>query len=165
MLLGVLLQGIFPAQGANLGLPCCRQILYCLSHQRTLWYIKAQFKCSQETFPLPCLFFNSYYILCLYKSSIKWEQRLHLNQLCPPVVLRQSLEQRKASAILREVSVLSEPVSSSRSERTRSSTTITQTYGLPSVGSQSRTRLKWLSSSSRSTVPEWFSALLTFHIL
>ena len=46
MLLGVLLQGIFPTQGANLGLPCCRQILYCLSHQRTLWYIKAQFKCS-----------------------------------------------------------------------------------------------------------------------
>ena len=28
-----LLQGIFPTQGSNWGLPCCRQILYCLSHQ------------------------------------------------------------------------------------------------------------------------------------
>ena len=32
----VLLQGIFPTQGSNLGLPHCRQILYCLSHQRFL---------------------------------------------------------------------------------------------------------------------------------
>ena len=28
-----LLQGIFPIQGSNLGLLCCRQILYPLSHQ------------------------------------------------------------------------------------------------------------------------------------
>ena len=28
-----LLQGIFPTQGLNLGLPHCRQILYQLSHQ------------------------------------------------------------------------------------------------------------------------------------
>ena len=28
-----LLQGIFPIQGSNPGLPHCRQILYCLSHQ------------------------------------------------------------------------------------------------------------------------------------
>ena len=28
-----LLQGIFPTQGSNLGLPHCGQILYCLSHQ------------------------------------------------------------------------------------------------------------------------------------
>ena len=27
-----LLQGIFPIQGSNSGLPLCRQILYCLSH-------------------------------------------------------------------------------------------------------------------------------------
>ena len=27
-----LLQGIFPTQGSNLGLPHCRQILYCPSH-------------------------------------------------------------------------------------------------------------------------------------
>ena len=29
------LQGIFPSQGSNLGFPHCRQILYCLSHQRS----------------------------------------------------------------------------------------------------------------------------------
>ena len=28
-----LLQGIFPTQGSNPGLPHCRQVLYCLSHQ------------------------------------------------------------------------------------------------------------------------------------
>ena len=28
-----LLQGIFPTQGLNPGLPHCRQMLYCLSHQ------------------------------------------------------------------------------------------------------------------------------------
>ena len=31
-----LLQGIFPTQGSNPGLPHCRQILYCLSHQESL---------------------------------------------------------------------------------------------------------------------------------
>ena len=30
-----LLQEIFPAQGSNLSLPCCRQILYRLSHQES----------------------------------------------------------------------------------------------------------------------------------
>ena len=30
-----LLQGSFPTQGSNLGLLYCRQILYCLSHQRS----------------------------------------------------------------------------------------------------------------------------------
>ena len=30
-----LLQGIFPSQGSNPGLPHCRQILYCLNHQRS----------------------------------------------------------------------------------------------------------------------------------
>ena len=30
-----LLQGIFPVQGLNPALPHCRQILYCLSHQRS----------------------------------------------------------------------------------------------------------------------------------
>ena len=29
----ILLQGIFPNQGSNLGLPHFRQILYCLSHK------------------------------------------------------------------------------------------------------------------------------------
>ena len=31
-----LLQGIFPTQGSNPGLPHCRWILYCLSHQQCL---------------------------------------------------------------------------------------------------------------------------------
>ena len=30
-----ILQGIFPTQGSNPGLPHCRSILYCLSHQRS----------------------------------------------------------------------------------------------------------------------------------
>ena len=30
-----LFQSIFPTQGSNPGLPHCRQILYCLSHQRS----------------------------------------------------------------------------------------------------------------------------------
>ena len=30
-----LLQGIFPTQGLNPGLPHCKQILYCLSHQES----------------------------------------------------------------------------------------------------------------------------------
>ena len=33
----VLLQGIFPTQGSNPGLLHCRQIIYGLSHQRSLW--------------------------------------------------------------------------------------------------------------------------------
>ena len=35
-----LLQGIFPTQGSNSGLPHCRQILYPLSHQGSPNYIK-----------------------------------------------------------------------------------------------------------------------------
>ena len=39
-----LLQGIFPTQGSNPGLPHCRQILYQLSHKRspilTIWFVK-----------------------------------------------------------------------------------------------------------------------------
>ena len=33
-----LLQRIFPTQGSNPGLPHCRQTLYCLSHQGSLFY-------------------------------------------------------------------------------------------------------------------------------
>ena len=35
-----LLQGIFPTQGSNLGLPHCRQILYQLSHKRSPWILE-----------------------------------------------------------------------------------------------------------------------------
>ena len=31
-----LLQGIFPTQGSNPGLPHCKQIIYCMSHQGSL---------------------------------------------------------------------------------------------------------------------------------
>ena len=33
-----ILQGIFPTQGSNPGLPHCRQVLYCLSHQEWICY-------------------------------------------------------------------------------------------------------------------------------
>ena len=36
-----LLQGIFPTQGSNSGLPHCRQTLYCLSHQRSPHFFKS----------------------------------------------------------------------------------------------------------------------------
>ena len=35
-----LLQGIFPSQGLNPGLPHCRRILYCLSHQGSPWTLE-----------------------------------------------------------------------------------------------------------------------------
>ena len=35
-----LLQGIFPTQGSNPGLPHCRQTLYQLSHQGSPYYVK-----------------------------------------------------------------------------------------------------------------------------
>ena len=38
-----LLQRIFPTQGSNPGLPHCRQILYCLSHQGSLLELVNEF--------------------------------------------------------------------------------------------------------------------------
>ena len=35
-----LLQGIFPTQGSNPGIPCCRQIFYQLSHQGSSWILE-----------------------------------------------------------------------------------------------------------------------------
>ena len=48
-----LFQGIFLTQGSNLGLPHCRQILYCLNHQRSPIILGLQFFC-----------FKLYYNLC-----------------------------------------------------------------------------------------------------
>ena len=48
-----LLQGIFPTQGSNPGLPHCRQILYQLSHKgspKTLWWVAYPF-CSGSSWP------------------------------------------------------------------------------------------------------------------
>ena len=43
------LKGIFPIQGSNPGLLHCRQILYCLSHQRSpyVWKYCSDFMCRQ----------------------------------------------------------------------------------------------------------------------
>ena len=50
-----LLQGIFLTQGLNLGLPHCRQILYCLSHLGSLSYRSASL---QVTYPIGQLFLS-----------------------------------------------------------------------------------------------------------
>ena len=39
-----LLQAIFPTQGSNPGLPCCRWILYCLSHQGSPLQMRTEVK-------------------------------------------------------------------------------------------------------------------------
>ena len=48
-----LLQGIFPTQGLNPGLPHCRQILYYLSHQGSPKYWSGQPIPSREDLPNP----------------------------------------------------------------------------------------------------------------
>ena len=47
-----LLQGIFPAQGSNPGLPHCRRILYCLSHLIPYLLICRNSLCVLDTNPL-----------------------------------------------------------------------------------------------------------------
>ena len=47
-----LLQGIFPTQGSNPGLPHCRQILYHLSHQGSSWILEWAAYSSQGIFPI-----------------------------------------------------------------------------------------------------------------
>ena len=72
-----LLQRIFPAQGLNLSLPHCRQILYCLSHQMvtgdwspTLRHISGQI-------------YNSKRYMCPYvhSSTIHNSQDMQTNQM------------------------------------------------------------------------------------
>ena len=69
-----LLQGIFPTQGLNPGLPHCRQTLYCLSHQRSplclvgltqssegwIWYVK--------------------WVLCPGIRGLEWDPLSHLQR-------------------------------------------------------------------------------------
>ena len=55
-----LLQGIFPTQGSNPGLPHCRQILYRLSHQENL-IMKVE---------VP--FINLFYSRCFYSRKLLW---------------------------------------------------------------------------------------------
>ena len=49
-----LLQGIFPTQGSNPGLPHCRQILYQLSHKGESWTIKKSEHWRIDAFELWC---------------------------------------------------------------------------------------------------------------
>ena len=49
-----LLQGIFPTQGSNPGLPHCRQISYSLSHQGSP-FKNGQGNCEEERLPLSSL--------------------------------------------------------------------------------------------------------------
>ena len=47
-----LLQGLSPSQGSNPGLPHCRRILYCLSHQGSPWKSAAAAKSLQSCLTL-----------------------------------------------------------------------------------------------------------------
>ena len=55
-----LLQGIFPTQGSNPGLPHCRQILYRLSHQENL------------IMKVKVPFINLFYSSCFYSGKLLW---------------------------------------------------------------------------------------------
>ena len=50
---GSLLQGIFPTQGSNLGLPHCRQTLYHLSHQEVSDIVVSEIKKFQSLLHFP----------------------------------------------------------------------------------------------------------------
>ena len=58
-----LLQGIFPTQGSNSGLPHCRQILYSLSHQESLRILE-QVACSFSRVVFPTQESNQGLLLC-----------------------------------------------------------------------------------------------------
>ena len=47
---GALLQGIFPTQGSNPGLPRCRRILYCLNRQGSLCLRCREVLCSRDCY-------------------------------------------------------------------------------------------------------------------
>ena len=73
-----LLQGIFPTQGSNLGLPHCRQTLYCLSYQESPK--KAQYCLNTESSAWhlevpkydPNLSLQFYLSLFLYRFLVVW---------------------------------------------------------------------------------------------
>ena len=69
-----LLQGIFPTQGSNPGLPHCREILYHMSHQGSLssvWNIK------------PCKFSIFYLFKKNYiKSIVRWMDKEDVRYIC-----------------------------------------------------------------------------------
>ena len=67
-----LLQGIFPTQGSNPGLPHCRWILYCLSHQDTTTTATTTASNTECTWYLQRLDY-SHHILCLHVPSLHSE--------------------------------------------------------------------------------------------
>ena len=70
-----LLQGIFPTQGSNLGLPHCRQILYQLSHKGDLQILAI---IPGDFFPI----FNFEHLGLLSWASVQFSSA---TQLCPTV--------------------------------------------------------------------------------
>ena len=66
-----LLQGIFPTQGQNAGLPHCRQILYQLSHKGSLQYENY----SDEMQSSNCYFERNYYSPSISKSYCYTKQK------------------------------------------------------------------------------------------
>ena len=58
------LQGIFLTKGLNLGLPCCRQILYCLNHQGS--------PRSQYAFKTSSTTYITYAFCVLTSPFVKW---------------------------------------------------------------------------------------------
>ena len=84
-----LLQGVFPTQGSNLGLPHCGQTPYPLSHQGSYLgpLCKSSLKKKNPHFSLtlsvsPCLTmsvcFLGFYIMILYNNSTNWVNLLLL---------------------------------------------------------------------------------------
>ena len=73
-----LLQGVFLIQGLNLGLLHCRQFLYRLSHQGSLFSIKAApiyiFINSVQGLPFLCTLINTCYLFCVLVilTGVRW---------------------------------------------------------------------------------------------
>ena len=69
-----LLQGIFPTQGLNPGLPHCRWILYCLTHQGSPWLTS-----NGASAPVIPLDFSSH-----LSCSLQWLKPIFLSLLSSP---------------------------------------------------------------------------------
>ena len=70
-----LLQGIFPTQGSNPGLPHCRQTLYHLSHQRSPFSGLLSYNLTTITlcpFKTPCVFQTKFRLLNLIWDPLIW---------------------------------------------------------------------------------------------
>ena len=68
----VLLQGIFPTQGSNSGLPQCRQILYCLNHEgspRVLVWVAYPFS-KRSARPLISWIADGFFTSCTTREAL-----------------------------------------------------------------------------------------------